>query len=63
MQLVYPQVLALVPEGDYALPVNHKGVCKKAEAPGEYACKLYGIYVLEVSHVSCMVHRYWRLVM
>ena len=34
--------LALVSEGDYALPVDHKGVCKKTEAPGEYACKLYG---------------------
>ena len=40
--VVSHQVLALVPEGDYALPVDHNGVCKKTEAPGEYACKLYG---------------------
>ena len=42
LMMVSHQVLALVPEGDYALPVDHKGVCKKTEAPGEYACKLYG---------------------
>ena len=41
LMMVSHQVLVLVPEGDYALPVD-KGVCKKTEAPGEYACKLYG---------------------
>ena len=42
MQVVSHQVLVLVPEGNHALPVSHKGVCKKTETPGEYACKLYG---------------------
>ena len=41
-EVVSHQVLVLVPEGNYTLPVGHKGVCKKTEASGEYASKLYG---------------------